>query len=88
MPKIQELAKIFFEFSYWNEMNGVAFKPRAYMLASESVSALGDEVEAAWRKGGIKALKELPGIGQAGRGPQRIAAGSVAGLDLAGRHFS
>ena len=65
MPKIQELAKIFFEFSYWNEMNGVAFKPRAYMLASESVSALGDEVEAAWRKGGIKALKELPGIGQA-----------------------
>ena len=64
MTKSQAISKIFFEFAYWHEMNGVAFKPRAYQLASESVSALGDEVEAAWRKGGIKALKELPGIGQ------------------------
>lgn len=59
-----DLPKILFEFSAWHEMRGVPFKPRAYQLASESVAALGDEVKAAWRKGGIKALKELPGIGQ------------------------
>ncbi|MFA6447652.1 MAG: DNA polymerase/3'-5' exonuclease PolX [Patescibacteria group bacterium] len=64
MTKAQTLAKILFEFSYFHEMHGVAFKPRAYQLASESVTARGDEVEDAWRKGGIKALKELPGIGQ------------------------
>lgn len=60
----EELSKIFFEFSYIDEMQGVPFKPRAYQLASESMSAMGDEVEEAWRKGGIKALKDLPGIGQ------------------------
>lgn len=60
----QELSKIFFEFSYLDEMRGVPFKPRAYQLASESMTGLGDDVEAAWRKGGVKALKELPGVGQ------------------------
>lgn len=64
MTKSQTLAKIMFEFSYYHEMHGVAFKPRAYQLASETMTALGDEVEAAWRTGGINALKELPGIGQ------------------------
>lgn len=63
-PTAQELSKIFFEFSYYDEMRDIPFKPRAYQLASESLNALSDDVEAAWRKGGIKALKELPGIGQ------------------------
>ena len=61
---MDDLVKILFEFSYWHEMQGTPFKPRAYQLASESVSALGDEVKTAWRKGGVGALKELPGIGQ------------------------
>lgn len=60
-----ELAKIFFEFSYYDAMNGVPFKPRAFQLASETMTALGPDIEATWRRGGIKALKELPGIGQA-----------------------
>jgi DNA polymerase (family 10) len=64
MTKYEELAKILFEFSYRDEMLGIPFKPRAYMMASESVEALKDDVETAWRKGGIKALKNLPGIGQ------------------------
>ncbi|MFA6161417.1 MAG: helix-hairpin-helix domain-containing protein [Patescibacteria group bacterium] len=65
MTKAQQLSKIFYEFSAWHEMNSVAFKPRAYQIVSESVAALGDEVEAVWRKGGVKGLKELPGVGQA-----------------------
>jgi DNA polymerase (family X) len=59
------LAKIFFEMGYFDEMHDVPFKPRAYALASETVAAMGGEVEEAWKRGGIKALKELPGIGQA-----------------------
>jgi len=54
-----------FEFSYWHDMQDDAFKPRAYQLAAESIGALGHEVKEAWRKGGIKELKELPAIGQA-----------------------
>ncbi len=59
-----ELAKIFYEFSAWETMKNSRFKPRAYELASESITALGDDVRDTWEKGGVKALKELPGIGQ------------------------
>lgn len=64
MTKSDTLSRILFEFSAYDEMLGIPFKPRAYQLASESVGALKDEVERTWRKGGVKALKELPGIGQ------------------------
>ncbi len=64
MTKIQQLQKILIEFSYYDEMYGIAFKPRAYKLAAESVSVLNGEIENTWRKGGIKALKKFPGIGQ------------------------
>jgi DNA polymerase (family 10) len=60
----QNLAKILFEFSYWHEIQGHPFKPRAYQLASESVTALGDEVLETWRRGGIAALEKLPAVGK------------------------
>lgn len=64
MTKSKELTKIFLEFAYWHKMNDEAFKPRAYEMASETITALGDEVDETWRRGGIKALKDLPSIGQ------------------------
>jgi DNA polymerase (family 10) len=64
MTKAQKLSRIFLEFAYFHEMHNEPFKPRAYEIISESMAALGDEVEAAWRKGGIKELKTLPGLGQ------------------------
>ncbi|MEO5927744.1 MAG: DNA polymerase/3'-5' exonuclease PolX [Patescibacteria group bacterium] len=63
-PTSQELSRILFEFAYWHEMQQTPFKPRAYQLASESVSALGNEVEEAWKKGGLEALEKLPAIGK------------------------
>src|SRR5258706_6953276 len=60
----EDLANILFEFSYYDEMQGIPFKLRAYQLASEAVMGLGETLEETWRTGGIKALKELPGIGQ------------------------
>lgn len=64
MRSAQQLADMLQEFSYIDAMHDVPFKPRAYELAAESVTALKGEVEDTWKKGGIKALKELPGIGQ------------------------
>lgn len=64
LKSIQELARIFFEFSYWHEMEQTPFKPRAYQLASESLTALDDEVRETWRRGGIPELMKLPAIGQ------------------------
>ncbi len=64
MKPSNPLSDILFEFSVWHEMQGDDFKPRAYQLASESVAALGDEIKETWKKGGVPALKKLPGIGQ------------------------
>lgn len=61
----KELAKIFYEFAAILEMQSVPFKPRAFQLASETMEGMGPDVQATWKRGGIKALKELPGIGQA-----------------------
>lgn len=60
-----ELAKILFEFAYYETIQGTPFKPRAYEMASESLVAMGDDIQKTWEKGGIKELKKLPGIGQA-----------------------
>lgn len=60
----QELSRILFEFAYWHEMQKTPFKPRAYQLASESMAALGDEVEETWRKGGVASLEKLPAVGK------------------------
>jgi DNA polymerase (family X) len=64
LTSTQELARMFFEFGYYDEMQGIPFKPRAYEIASESMAALGQEVKDTWKRGGIKALKELPGVGE------------------------
>lgn len=63
MKDWEVLSKALFEFSYWHEAKGTPFKPQAYLLASESVGALKGDIKKTWRKGGVKALEELPGIG-------------------------
>lgn len=40
------------------------FKPRAYEKAARSIEALQEDVEEIYRKGGIKALMEIPGVGK------------------------
>jgi DNA polymerase (family 10) len=58
------LSRMLFEFAYWHEIKGTPFKPQAYELASESVIGLGKELERTWKKGGVRALIALPGIGE------------------------
>lgn len=63
MQAHDKLARFLFEFSFWHAMHDEPFKPRAYQLASEAVAALGSKIKATWKKGGVKALEALPGIG-------------------------
>ena len=46
-------------------MEGVAFKPYAYQKAADFIRALPEDVGDVYRRGGRKALEELPGIGKA-----------------------
>jgi DNA polymerase (family 10) len=59
-----EVANILKEIAVFLEMDDVQFKPRAYEKAARSVEALQEDVEEIYRKGGVKALMEIPGVGK------------------------
>ncbi|MEY4731780.1 MAG: hypothetical protein RL681_726 [Candidatus Parcubacteria bacterium] len=59
----QELAGILSEIATYLDMQNVAFKPRAYEKAAELVAGMDEELHGMYEKGGIRALRELPGIG-------------------------
>jgi DNA polymerase (family 10) len=63
--KNQNLAKMFYEIAEYLEMDGVPFKPYAYQKAAMTLEAMKEDVEDIYKKGGVKALRALPGVGEA-----------------------
>ncbi len=61
----QELAKIFNDMARFLRMEGVAFKPYAYEKAALSLETLNEDVGDIYRRGGVKALLEISGVGKA-----------------------
>ncbi|PIR72318.1 MAG: DNA polymerase III [Candidatus Nealsonbacteria bacterium CG10_big_fil_rev_8_21_14_0_10_36_24] len=61
--KNQELAKIFYDIANYLEMEGVAFKPYAFQKAALFLEGL-EDVEKIYKKGGLRALEDLPAIGK------------------------
>jgi len=59
-----EVANILKEIAVFLEMDDVQFKPRAYEKAARSIEASQEDVEEIYKKGGIKALMEIPGVGK------------------------
>jgi len=62
--KNQELSKLFFEIADYLEIDGVSFKPYAYRRVALFLDGFKDDVSEIYRNGGIKALKEIPGVGE------------------------
>lgn len=60
-----ELAQMFREIALYLEMQGVQFKPRAYEKVAYALEALEESVAEIYNRGGIKALREIPGVGEA-----------------------
>ncbi|MBI4132106.1 MAG: DNA polymerase/3'-5' exonuclease PolX [Candidatus Sungbacteria bacterium] len=60
----QELAKILFEMALLLEMEGVEFKPRAFEKASQSLEVLDEDIRDIYKKGGLKALMDIPDVGR------------------------
>jgi len=61
--KNQELAKIFYEFADYLEMEGVAFKPYAYRRAADAIEALEEGVEKIYAKEGLNGLEKISSVG-------------------------
>ena len=64
MPNV-EFALIFREISLYLEMQGVQFKPRAYEKVAYTLEAMEESLAEIYQRGGIKALREVPGVGEA-----------------------
>ena len=62
--KNQELSKIFFNIADYLEIDGVSFKPFAYRKVALVLESFKDDVGEIYRNGGIKALQEIPGVGE------------------------
>ena len=62
--KNQEIAKILYEMANFLEMEKVAFKPYAYEKAAINLEAMEEDVKEIYERGGLKSLKEIPGVGE------------------------
>ncbi len=60
----QELVKILNEIAILLDIKGIDFKPRAYEKAAYAIESLAEDVEEIYKRGGQKALEEIPGVGQ------------------------
>lgn len=59
----QEIAKILRAIAIYLEMDNVPFKPRAYEKVAEVIDGLSEEASEIYKKGGLGALKNIPGVG-------------------------
>ncbi|MEK6864316.1 MAG: DNA polymerase/3'-5' exonuclease PolX, partial [Nanoarchaeota archaeon] len=55
---------IFFGMADILEMQNIAWKPVAYRKAARAIQELSEDVEDIYNKGGLKALKEISGVGE------------------------
>jgi DNA polymerase (family 10) len=62
--KNHEIARILKNISILLDMDDVQFKPRAYEKAALTIEALEEDLEKTYAEGGIKALKQIPGVGE------------------------
>lgn len=62
--KNSEVARILRNISILLDMDNVQFKPRAYEKAALTIEALEEDIEKIYSEGGIKALKQIPGVGE------------------------
>jgi DNA polymerase (family 10) len=59
----QKIAKTLMEIGVFLDMQGVAFKPRAYEKAAEAILSLEESVKDIYSQGGLKAVEDIPGVG-------------------------
>lgn len=62
--KNTEIAKLFYEVADILEMQNIQWKPQAYRKAARSLESLSEDAAEIYKKGGIKALMDIPGVGE------------------------
>lgn len=60
----QEIAAILYRISEILEMKNIKWEPIAYNRAARNIESLSEDVSEIYKKGGINALMEIPGVGK------------------------
>jgi Holliday junction resolvasome RuvABC DNA-binding subunit len=60
----QKIAKILYEIEELLRIKGVAFKPKAYRRAAQTLENLKEDISEIYKKEGIKGIDKIPGIGK------------------------
>lgn len=60
----EKISAIFAEIGEYLAMQNIPFKPRAYQKVAEAIESLEEPVEDIYKKGGLKAIQEIPGVGE------------------------
>lgn len=78
-----DVARAFLDLAAYLEMHGVPFKPRAYEKAAHVIEALPQGLAELHRRGGERALRDLPGIGSsmAAKIVELLSTGKMAALE-------
>ena len=59
-----DIARTMREIAVFLDMEGVPFKPRAYEKAAYAIESVDEPIIDIYRRGGIKAIEEIPGVGK------------------------
>jgi DNA polymerase (family 10) len=59
-----DIARVMREIAVFLDMEGVPFKPRAYEKAAYAIESVDEPIIDIYRRGGIKAVEEIPGVGK------------------------
>lgn len=62
--KNQEIAKIFYGISCFLQMEEEGFRSMAYEKAAIAIEGLEEDIEKIYKKGGLKSLEKIPGVGK------------------------
>lgn len=62
--KNSEIARLFYEAANIFELNDVDWKPISYRKAARYLESMSEDVEDIYNRGGLKALNNIPGIGE------------------------
>jgi len=60
----QDIAKVFYEMTDYLETKKADFRSNAYRKAANLLESLEEDIEDIYKRGGIKELQKLPGIGR------------------------
>jgi len=83
MTITQEIVAILYRISEMLEIKGIQWEPIAYSKAARNIESLSENLADIYKRGGIKALMEIPGIGKgiAGNIEEYIKTGKIKKYD-------